>query len=689
MKLNQLYRIVKNKKINVIFTDYYDTLVHRSVHPNYTLRLWAKLVIRELGLNTDIDTLYFIRQDSVNYLKKKYACEDVELPYRLLKEEICRRLINADIITHDNKNAFLKCFELADLKSESSVQFLNEDTVDILKDFKSKGGKVYVVSDFYGPKSMFEALLKHHQILDVFDGLFSSSSLGKSKYKGTIFPEILSELALNASEVLMLGDNEVSDVKQAKENGLNAFLMPHKNHLRRNKLNNLGNDYKRFKGLLDDTYKKCNRKSAQPFSEYIIFYHLFTERLYRKCKQKNIKNLFFLSREGQFLKALFDSYQKHTLIDESRKIQTHYLRISRQASIQFSLQPLEEENFDYLKHYHGTLSILEFLNFFSLKESEISSITSNLSTNPERKVDDFFNSESFLELKSNSKFIELYNSHRLSQHDAFTKYVNSFNVNMQEEGIFLVDIGWGGTMQESIFKFFKEQIKVTGYYLGLREIHTITEKTPREGLLFSVLPFETYADSIIMANTQLYEQFAAADHGSALGYSKDAENYTLQFHEPSEKWLFDNFIKAHQEFSFNVHLNLLNALDTICYNEEMVEKQLTKLALKVGLFQSCRKLKYIENLNKGFYQNIGENKVGLTYSIPKNKGLLKEAIRFLMKPESYFRYIVKLKPFVYAKNKFISYILPMRPIYWYYKLNKFARYKVLDKLIVLKYNFLK
>lgn len=689
MKLNQLNNIIKANNIKVIFTDYYDTLIHRSVHPNYTLRLWAKILITELGLKTDIDTLYFIRQESVAYLKDKHDCEDVELPYELLKKEISKRLLNAEVISSQNKDDFLNCFELADIKSESAVQYINEDTVSVLKKFKSKGGKVYLVSDFYGPKTMFKALLKHHNISDLFDGIYSSSSVEKSKYTGTIFPEILSDLNLNPSGVLMIGDNEVSDLSRAKESGLNAYLMPHKSHLRRNKRNNFGNDYKKFRSVLNNTYKTCNSKNAQPFSEYIIFYHFFTERLYKISRQKNIKDLFFLSREGQFLKKLFDSYQDHVLLDDQNKIQTHYLRISRQASIQFSLKPIADETFDYLKHYHSALSVSEFLKFFSFSDAQMNTIIDSISTKKEDRIEDFFNSEIFKELKINKEFLKHYESHRLSQKDVFNEYVNSFNVDVIKDGIFLVDIGWGGTMQESIYKFYEDKVKVTGFYLGLREIYNITENTPREGILFSLLPFESYTDSIVMANTQLYEQFAAADHGSALGYSKDADNYTKQYHEPNEKWLYDNYIKAHQEFSFAQHQKLLTELETICYNEEMIDKQITDLSLKVGLLQSTKKLNYLENLNKGFYQNIGDNKVGISYDLPENKGLVRESIGFLLKPERYFRYMAKLRPYIYTKSKFINFILPMRLIYWYYKLNKYARHKVLDKLILLKYNFMK
>ena len=244
-------------------------------------------------------------------------------------------------------------------------------------------------------------------------------------------------------------------------------------------------------------------------------------------------------------------------------------------------------------------------------------------------------------------------------------------------------------MQESIYKFFDYKIPVTGYYLGLGEIYDIQPKTQRYGLNFSLLPYTDYNDSIIMANMQLYEQFSAADHGSALGYSLDAKDYTLEYHKPEEKWLYDNHIKAHQEEMFTLHKGLLKRLETLCYSEENMQNAMTKMALKVGLFQNTKKLKFLDTLSHGFYQNVGNNQVGITYKAPKIENPIKYGISFLMTPEKNFRYLVKLKPLLYKKNKLIAALTPMYLIYLYYGVNKYVRFKVLNRLFLLKYNMFK
>ena len=689
MSLNQLHRQLKEKNIKFLFTDYYDTIVHRHVHPNYVQRIWAKLMIRELGLSISIDELYFIRQESTRYLIKKLKKEDVEIPYKTLQNEISKRLINEEIITLDEKDDFINLFESVDVRAESSVQYLNEAVVNTLKYFKSNGGKIYLISDFYGSKTLFEKLLKHHGIFDLFNGIYSSAELEKSKHKGTIYQPIVSELSINPNEAIMIGDNERSDYINAKKNGLNAYNLPHKKYLKRNKRNNFGNDKKSLKKVLNDIYKTCHKKSAIPYTEYIIFYHVFTERIYEVAHKKNLKNLFFLSREGQYLKKLFDSYQDYAKIDEGKKIKTHYLKISRHAALQMSLKEIEEEPFVFLSKKYKNLSLDDFLVAVNCPESLRKQIFIELNIEGDSIIEGFFDSPVFSDVKKNELFKNYYEKHRVESHNAFKAYIQSFNADIENEGISLVDIGWGGTMQEAIYEFFNHEIPVTGYYLGLGEIYDIQPKTKRYGLISSVMPYTDYSDAILMANQQLYEQFSAADHGSTLDYSLDAENFTLEFHQPEEKWLYENHISSHQDEMFSLHKSLLERLEHICYDQDIMQEVISKLALRIGLFQTNRKLKFLETLSKGFYQNVGHNKVGISYKPPKIKNPIRELVSFLMTPEKYFRYLVKIKPVLYKKNKLLAILIPMFLVYLYFGFNKYLRFKFLNRFFLLKYNIFK
>ena len=689
MSLNQLHKELKEKQIKYLFTDYYDTIVHRHAHPNYVQRIWAKFIIREFGMPMSIDELYFLRQESVKYLVKTFKTEIDEIPYDKLKAEVCKRLINDELIAVEDKEDFFALFEIADAKAEASVQYLDQDVVDTIKYFKSNGGKVYLISDFYGSVSLFEKLLQHHDIADLFDGIYTSASLEQSKYNNTIYAPILSELKIDPKEAMMIGDNERSDYNNALKSGLNAYLLPHKKYTRRNKRKNFGNDKKQLKSVINKVYKTCKKGKSIPFTEYAIFYHIYAERLYEMAKRKKIKNLFFLSREGQYLKKLFDSYQEFSALRTQDTIQTHYLKISRHASLQMSLQDINEEPFTFLSKKYSNISTEDFLIAVNCPDELRDQILNELKVEGKASVEGFFSSTIFDRLKQNKAFLKFYDEHRALSRKAFETYIHSFGAAIKEEGIHLADIGWGGTMQEAIYTFFDEQIPVTGYYLGLNEIYDIQPLTKRYGLNFSIMPYPDYNDHIVMANMQLYEQFSAADHGSALDYSLEAEGYTLEYHKPEEKWLYDNHIRAHQEQMSGHHKDLLKHLQPICYSQDMMQSVMSKLALKVGLFQSPKKLKFLDTLSHGFYQNVGTNQVGISYEPPKIKNPVRSILKFLITPERYFRYLVKLKPALYKKSKWIAIFAPMWLLYLYFRCNRYMRFNVITRFFLLKYNAFK
>ncbi|BAO75475.1 putative glycosyl transferase [Winogradskyella sp. PG-2] len=643
-------------------------------------------MILEMGLTNSIDELYNIRQESTRHLIETLEKNSVEISYDALKADISKRMINADIIPVEEKNVFINLFEAIDVKAEASVQYINQSVLDTLKYFKSNGGKVYLVSDFYGSKSLFEKLLKHHGILDVFEGIYSSAALEKSKHSGTIYAPILEELAVDPKDVMMIGDNQRSDYTNAIKNGLNAYQLPHKKYLRKNKRNNFGNDNKDLKRVMNSVYKTCRKRSSIPYTEYVIFYHVFAERVYEKAKRNKLKDLFFLSREGKFLKKLFDSYQDFAQIDESRRIKTHYLKISRHAALQMSLKAIEIEPFSFLQLKYKNLSTDDFLIAVNCPDDLRAQIISELHIDGQSVIEGFFKSETFENLKQNETLRNYWETHRKASNLAFRTYIKSFNVDIEKDGITVIDIGWGGTMQEAIYNFYDCEIPVTGYYLGLGNIYNIQPETKRYGLISSIMPYVDYNDHILMANQQLYEQFSGADHGSALDYSLETEDYVLETRNEEEKWLYDNYIKLHQEEMLASHKVLLQKLESQCYSQDMMQNIISKIALKVGLFQGSKKLKFLDTLSNGFFQNVGNNQVGISYEPPKIDSPIKELIKFLMTPEKYFRYLVKVRPVLYKKSKLITLLVPMYLIYCYIRFNKYIRFNILERFFLLKHN---
>ena len=170
--MNTIEKDIRNSGKRVIFTDFYDTLVHRKVHPNYTLRIWAKLLTRELGLDINPELLFQIRKDSLHYISKRKNKNSLELDYDFVVEEVFKRLFNNDLLRKTKYSVFYELYEKADILSETTVQFKNKQLIQALYNLKNEGYKIYLISDFYLSKEIIAEIIQHHQFADLFEDLF-------------------------------------------------------------------------------------------------------------------------------------------------------------------------------------------------------------------------------------------------------------------------------------------------------------------------------------------------------------------------------------------------------------------------------------------------------------------------------------------------------------------------------------
>lgn len=662
----------------VLFTDFFDTLVHRRVHPNYTLRLWAKYVINELGLTISSEQLFGIRQNAISFVSTKNQKNPLEIPYTSVIKEVFLRLLHNDYLPDEDYPSFESLFKRADTIAETSVQFTNDKLVRKLYDLRKQGYRIYLLSDFYLSKEIISNILGHHGITELFNEIFVSSDEGHCKENGSLYRHVLEELKIAPSEVIMIGDNKKSDVINAQALGMTAIHLKHMSHKLRNKQNLFGSNKSDFIRACRTIEKKCSR-SEHPFSEYILHFYFFTERLYLNARKNGVKDLFFLAREGHYLKRLFDSYQELNLVPKEHRINTHYLKASRQSATQLALKPLEEENFGKLMKKFGAMSPSHFLDWFPFPARTKQQILDEVDCPADQVFPHFSDSEAMHLLRENKTFQKAYSENRQLQKTAFIAYLNSFGADYEKDGLALVDVGWGGTMQEALYRFLDHKVPVTGYYLGLKEIYNIEKNTKRYGLNFSIYPNSTFSDNILMANGQLYEQLLAAPHGSTLYYSSDPGKPTVEFHEKNEKQSYEQLIAPVQDYMFERFEELFALLRSIDYTQEMVQHYLTDMALRAGIFSTKRKIRFVTQLSKGFYQNVGANKVGITYDPSQLKtsklSLLK---KFIIAPEKVFRYVVKVKPFLYNKGFYWA-SKPIDLTYYYIKLNCWAKDKWFKK----------
>ncbi len=649
-------------------------------------------MIRELGLPMAIDELYFIRKEASNHLAQEKNLLYYEVEYVELIQEIYNRLQCSKVLKPITVGQFIHLFELAEVKAETALQYLNTELITLLGALKGRDYNLYIVSDFYTSSRVLEKILADHDLANLFDAIFVSSEIAKSKFKGNLYPFLLGELKIDPKSAVMIGDNGTSDFKNAQKHGLQAIHVPNKHESKTKKRYLLGSDEKDLRRITRKLYRDCNNGKAPANSDYLLFYAVYIERLYKQAIKMEIQNLFFLSREGLFLKRMFDHYQDQTCLRENDKIQSHYFKTSRQASMLVSLEEVDKEQYPFLRRKYPNLSLTAFLRNFTFSEELICHIVAEMECQggEDEVIYDFLESDLYRALKANNTFQKAYQKNRIGQQKAFQTYLDSFGVDFEKEGMHLCDIGWGGSIQQGIYKYFQGKVKVCGYYLGLNEVYDIHGNTPRWGLNFSVYPYPTYTDRILRGNTELSEQLLSAGHGSTVSYNH-LDSFVNEFHHEGEKKVFDEHIANIQEFMFTKYQKLIRDFGQICYDDDLMQTEMTDYALRVGLFASKRKVANAMKMAEGFYTNVGDFSNGLKISPKKYTKNLSGLIRtFILDPSQLFPLLLRIKPYLYSRKRyFLAYLAPMRLAYSYIKLNRWVKKNWLNNISRFKYDYLR
>jgi len=247
MKDRLIEQVSNSKMVKYIFCDYYDTIIHRRVHPLKPFKIWAKELKYVLQLETSVNELFNLRRFVMGSLCKSLNISESEVSYEMVMNEVYQKLDSTNKPPYDT---FVKTSYEADYNAEASVQYINQKTINSLKELKKKGYVLYCVSDFHADEDMILRLMQFHGIDCIFDKVFVSASQNASKEnEGLLFKKILEKEGISPEEVLMVGDNPISDVANAVLHGIESHYLKRNGYKIRQKFQFL---FFVFKNKLDD-----------------------------------------------------------------------------------------------------------------------------------------------------------------------------------------------------------------------------------------------------------------------------------------------------------------------------------------------------------------------------------------------------------------------------------------------------
>lgn len=640
MKYEKLESI--NTRVKIMMVDFWDTLVHRTRNEAYITNKWCKSMAIDMKSMYNRELFFRVRQEAQQCVSHKNGIINIEYSYKNLCDEMYKRLImiaDCNLSEHEfyemcyrNELSITKKYVYKDI---NAIQAINKYRIE-------KNILIVIVSDYNMPGIFLEEIMDYLGILCLIDRIYVSCEYGVNKQSGELYKIVLDDLDIKPSECVMIGDNKIADIRNAKKNGIDAIYK---------KCNEYPNSNSKEEIL--DRLKKISVHND--YSNYAFSLYLFIEKLYSKCKKMDIRQLVFFSREGQFLQKLFEKYQK----DKNKKIETIYLCISRVASYTPSLDSLENEKFDGIFNRYKNMSMETFLLSIGFSDAQIEQLVSDEFWKMDYVIDDFKNSLEFKKLLSNKKFIDYYEKNRLEQKDYFIRYCKQLGININEK-IYIVEVGWRGTIQDNMYKIFDGRVAIQGYYLGLSKMTRYSRDNRKEGVLFSEYPLFSKGFEIWNFDKFMYEKILYASHPSTSRYkinNKKIEPVFKAYIDDTEAY---NYVKPMQKRIYDKFNTINHIFEQGEYLAENFEQDFCTIHLKMICLLDRGKIIFQRRMYEYNYETFGEyslTKLGSLTLIQDGIMHRKISVRQILKNGINLKYFNSISITTYFIEHKMSYLL--------------------------------
>ena len=625
----------------IISFDIWDTIIKRKCHPEETKLATARYIVLkyESKLKDKYKNIYEIlkRRDEIEAKeckknKEKGFDEECRIldVFKILEKEIFKDELNIE-------DELLK----EEIEAEKRVIFINPEILPIFEKYKDL--KMYCISDFFFFFLSLKELLDYLKIPVKIEKIYSSADYLLNKRTGNLYKKAEEELKIKPEDHIHVGDNVYSDIEMAKSLGIETIkttkqefdFVPEKGR-------KLGFDLSCVK---KDESSKENRlfNTGVDLAPLLYFYGYSIVEYAIKNK---IPTVYYATREGEtFIKI-------HELIKENNPFGVEVpncdiIEVSRMGTFSASLKEF---------------SITELLRLWSqYREQSMKALFKTLAIDikPYQKYMDKYDID--IEEKIICPWFDI-RVQELCLDEEFTKQVNKEIKRKKEEileyfekskGIvnddkpmFMVDIGWRGTIQDNLAYIFTNK-KIGGYYLTLYDFYNIQ---PKHTYKLSFIDDKEIRDNEVASMITLLEWIYNPGTGSVIGYKdgkairrakEDETKVVSKYIKPMQEGMFEatkvinEYMKYHpyeaeetkqyvydliRRTKVNPSKELIEAYYSMVFNDtfgtaEYVEKDDKLTAMqKLNIFK-CRNMLRDETWKEAFivYNNLGYMNVLLNF----------------------------------------------------------------------------
>ena len=505
----EIYNRIKNFKISdkvlpdLYSFDVFDTLIQRKTLVPVGIFYCVKDKIRKSNIQFP---LYFvekyptIRNECEKNVREFYnksllirKDDKVEITF----EEIFVRMKNVYNLS-DEQVEFLKN---AEIEAEVANCEARPEGLEMVKELLNDNQKVIMISDMYLSKEIIRKMLVKASPIYKNIPLYLSSEYGYQKVNGKLYYNVFFDLDYNYNNWYHFGDNKISDFKTPKLLGIKAKLhsISKFNKYETAIVSHLNCYDAYLVSTLFARFRKTMESDLDYFSfSYISLYMVpYVSWLLKDALKKNIKTLYFVSRDGYLLKIVADAIIKK----KKYKIKTRYFYGSRKAwRVASYIDVVDEEFFSLFGDLVGVKNYSQLLQALHLDDDKFKELFPDLIEYVNLKRYDKKDLAVIIEV---IKKRQEYHNYLLSVSKKLRETVNAYlkqEINNSENYAF-VEYWARGYTQDCLTRLLKdtfgEEIKSRFYYV--RSIYPSLGDSIRENFSSTTAPL-TYVESIFANN---------------------------------------------------------------------------------------------------------------------------------------------------------------------------------------------
>jgi len=516
--LDTAKQIVSSEKY-IIF-DIFDTLVTRTIfYPDNIFRIIENRVDEEFNCRSNFMK---IRKETENSLRLAGHSGDVSY------EDI----YDSMHLYSNYTTEMIEYIRDLDFSYELKILRAKPEVVELLSYAYEKGLNVLFVSDMYLTKSQIIKILEKNSIPFEEENLLVSSDNGYRKDNATVWKYLIENKIIDVPKSIIIGDNEVSDAKIPGDFGIKSFhLLSERNNFFNSPFGKLFQEKFPIVSQQNMTLMGpvINKLFASPFnlkstllnftpklspyefgySALAPFFYMFLSNLYLRFSNKDI---YFLARDGYFIKELFEHYINSKKLNMEGK--SLYLEISRRAvlgAVEKNKENLRNIILD-LGPYDGNFSNMIYsrvgLSEEFLEECNIEDFYISTHKDLEKSYDILFEN------------IDIINKHSLMERKAFNLYLESIEFFDEKENI-IIDLGYSGTIQNYLYQLTNRYL-VGEYLVTTDRVENIeSEENIINGYFAHKINPSDISENIVYKYSLILEAYLTSNKGQLVCFEEN------------------------------------------------------------------------------------------------------------------------------------------------------------------------